>query len=46
MTYIVYDDGPLTMKEKRGVVARIGKRLGWDDPEMDVYDELDPRKTT
>jgi hypothetical protein len=25
-------------------LQQFGKRAGWDDPEMDVYDDLDPRR--
>ena len=41
---LIYDDGPLTDQEKRALLIKAGKRAGWDDPEMDVYDELDPRR--
>lgn len=34
----------LTRAEQLGLLAAAGRRAGWDDPEMDVYDELDPRK--
>jgi hypothetical protein len=40
----LYDDGPLTLEEKRAMLVKAGLRAGWDDPEMDVYDELDPRR--
>ncbi|MCC7420810.1 MAG: hypothetical protein IT428_11030 [Planctomycetaceae bacterium] len=39
------DDQPaLTRAEQLGLLAAAGRRAGWDDPEMDVYDALDPRK--
>ena len=41
---LIYDDGPLTDEEKRGLLFQAGLRAGWDDPEMDVYNELDPRR--
>ena len=40
----VYDDGPLSDDERRRLLIQAGLRAGWDDPEMDVYDDLDPRK--
>jgi hypothetical protein len=36
--------GPLTVEEQRAILAHAGKRAGWDDPALDVYDELDPRR--
>ncbi len=39
------DDTPLTADEKRAVLIQAGLRAGWDDPEMDVYNDLDPRGT-
>jgi len=38
---LVYDDTPQTDEEKRQQLAESGKRAGWDDPEMDVYDNYD-----
>ncbi len=43
---IGYDDGPLTPEERHFLIRQAGERAGWDDPEMDIYDELDPRKAT
>ena len=38
-------DAPLlTPDERRTVLLQAGLRAGWDDPEMDVYNELDPRR--
>ena len=34
----------LTPDERRAVLIQAGLRAGWDDPEMDVYNELDPRR--
>ena len=33
-----------TVAEQRHLLRRAGLRAGWDDPDMDVYNELDPRK--
>ena len=34
----------LTPDERRAVLIQAGLRAGWDDPEMDVYNDLDPRR--
>jgi len=34
----------LTQDEKRSLMLQAGKRAVWDDPEMDVYNDLDPRR--
>ncbi len=44
MQVIQYDDSPLTLEEKQTLLVQAGLRAGWDDPEMDVYNELDPRR--
>ena len=38
--------GELTPEEQTGLLRDIGTRVGWDDPEMDVYDDLDPRASS
>ena len=38
------DSGPLTREEQLYFLGQAGKRAGWDDPEMDVCNDLDPRK--
>jgi hypothetical protein len=35
---------PLTPGERRAVLIQAGLRARWDDPEMDVYNDLDPRR--
>ena len=37
------DDGPLTEEERRYILIQAGLRAGWDDPEMDVYNDMVPR---
>ena len=37
--------GPLSIEEQKAMIAHIGIRARWDDPQMDVYNELDPRRT-
>ena len=41
----IFDDGPLAEHERRDLLRDAGRRAGWDDPAMDVYDDLDPRKS-
>ncbi len=41
---IFYDANPLTIEEQRALLAKVGLSIGWDDPEMDVYNKLDPRQ--
>lgn len=38
------DDGPLTEEERRYILIQAGLRAGWDDPEMDVYNDMVPRR--
>ncbi len=40
----LFDDGPLSDEEQRWLLREAGKRAGWDDPAMDVYNDLDPRR--
>lgn len=41
---LFYEHSTLTTDEKRGLMLRAGLRARWDDPEMDVYNDLDPRR--
>jgi hypothetical protein len=34
----------LTSEEKRHLLAESGKRPGWDNPEMDDYDDYDAHR--
>jgi len=38
------NEASLTPDERRAVLIQAGLRAGWDDPEMDVYNHLDPRR--
>jgi hypothetical protein len=38
------ETGPLSIEEQTAMIAHIGKKVGWEDPRMDVYNELDPRR--
>lgn len=44
MLYALYADSVLNAAERRAVLIQAGLRAGWDDPEMDIYNELDPRR--
>jgi len=39
---LFYEHSTLTRDEKRALMLQAGLRAGWDDPEMDVYNDLDP----
>jgi len=41
---LIYEEGPLGREEKRELLIQAGLRARWDDPGMDVYNELDPRR--
>ena len=41
---VYYDDSPITEEEQTALLIEFGLRAGWDDPEMDVYNDLDPRR--
>lgn len=41
---LLYDNTSLTPNERRVLLIQAGLRAGWSDPEMDVYNELDPRR--
>jgi len=36
---------PLSPEQRRYILQQAGKRAGWDDPEMAIYDDLDPRRS-
>jgi DNA-binding SARP family transcriptional activator len=40
----LFEEDPVTEQERRAQLQRFGQRAGWDDPAMDVYDDLDPRR--
>ena len=41
---IFHNANPLTIEEQRALLVQVGFNIGWDDPEMDAYNELDPRR--
>ena len=40
----LFEDDPVTEQERLFQLEQFGKRAGWDDPAMDIYDDLDPRR--
>jgi hypothetical protein len=41
---LLKDQTSLTTDERRTLLIKAGLRAGWDDPEFDVYNDLDPRR--
>lgn len=41
--HVFSDANPLTIEEQRALLVQVGLSVGWDDPKMDAYNELDPR---
>ena len=41
---VYYDDGPITEEERTALLVEMGLSIGWDDPEMDVYNDMAPRR--
>ncbi len=39
----VYNDGPLSEAERLAAIQYAGQKAGWDDPELDVYEEYRKR---
>ena len=35
-----FEDDPISPEERQSLLRDFGKRAGWDDPAMDVYDEV------
>jgi hypothetical protein len=40
---LFYDDEPLTSDEQRNLLIQAGLRARWDDPDMDIYNDIEPR---
>jgi len=40
----LFEDDPVTDQERKFHLEQFGRRALWDDPAMDVYDDLDPRR--
>ena len=41
---VYYDDGPITEEERTALLVELGLSIGWDDPKMDVYNDMVPRR--
>jgi hypothetical protein len=41
--HVLFDQGPFSQREQRFALQEAGKRAGWNDPEMDIYNDLDSR---
>ena len=39
----LFEEVPVADQERRFQLEQFGRRAGWDDPAMDIYDDLDPR---
>lgn len=40
----LFEEDPVTEEERTAHLQQFGQRAGWDDPSMNVYDDLDPRR--
>lgn len=40
----LFQEDPVTREEQLYFLREAGKRAGWNDPAMDVYNDLGPRK--
>ena len=40
---LLFEEDSVTEKERLFQLEQFGKLAGWDDPAMDMYDDLDPR---
>ncbi len=42
--HLLLQGGPLSKEEQRFLLEQAGRRAGWDDPEMDIYNDLAPQR--
>lgn len=42
---LLFEDAHLSEQEQRELLRQAGRRAGWDDPEMDVYDRYDEHRS-
>ena len=40
----LFEEDPMSIQERQFQLQQFGRRAGWNDPSMDVYDDLDPRR--
>jgi hypothetical protein len=43
---MIYNDEPLTEEERLAAIRCAGTLAGWDDPELDVYEEYREKRGT
>ncbi len=41
----LFEGVPVSTEEQREIIREAGRRAGWDDPEMDVYDRYDEERS-
>ena len=41
---LLFEGGPLSKEEQRFLLEQAGCRAGWDDPEMDIYEDFAPQR--
>lgn len=39
----LFELDPVSPQERQQQLQQFGRRAGWDDPAMNIYDDLDPR---
>ena len=42
--HLLLQGGSLSKEEQRFLLEQAGRRAGWDDSEMDIYDDLAPQR--
>ncbi|MEX2120000.1 MAG: hypothetical protein WD847_10440 [Pirellulales bacterium] len=40
----LFEEDPVTQQERLFHLRQFGRRAGWEDPTMDTYDDLGPRR--
>jgi hypothetical protein len=40
----LFEETPFDVAEAYPLIDEVGRKEGWDDPAMDAYDRLDPRR--
>jgi hypothetical protein len=43
---LVYDDSDLNVPEAYALLDEMAAKAGWDDPAMDIYNDLAPKEPT
>jgi hypothetical protein len=43
---LVYDDSEIRVQEAYPLLDEMSAKVGWDDPAMDVYNDLAPKEPT